>query len=200
MSNGSDKKTALETRRRLLEWFFDNEGYESVEAIAAGIGELLGAGGSLFACGNGGSASQAEHFVAELVGRFKKERSALPVFALTRNSAVVTSISNDYGFADVFSRQVAGLGKKGDGLLVLSTSGTSRNILNACEAARQAGMQVFSFTGRSGDDLVAMSDIGLKVPDTDSARIQELHLLAIHCVCQLVEEKLFSADSPSERV
>jgi D-sedoheptulose 7-phosphate isomerase len=165
-----------------------------IETIAAELAGCLAAGGTVFACGNGGSASQAEHFAGELLGRFTLDRKALPVFALSQNSAVVTAVANDTTYAQVYSRQIEGLGSTGDCLLALSTSGNSDNVIEACKAARRNGMRVISLTGRGGGLLGPNSDITLDIPSTNTARIQEMHLVVLHLLCQIVEERLFAAE------
>lgn len=163
-----------------------------IEQIAGEIARCLSDGGTVFACGNGGSASQAEHFAGELLGRFNLDRRALPVFALSQNSAVLTAIANDTAYPLVFSRQLEGLGKRGDCLIALSTSGTSGNIVEACRTAERLGMRVFSLTGSSGGAVTHHSNVTLVVPSTNTARIQEIHLIMLHLICHLVEDQLFS--------
>ncbi len=166
-----------------------------IEAIASELARCLASGGTVFACGNGGSASQAEHFAGELLGRFTLDRKALPVFALSQNSAVVTAIANDTAYALVYSRQIEGLGRRGDCLVALSTSGASENVIEACKAARRNGMKVFSLAGMGGGLLGPISDITLEIPSMNTARIQEMHLIALHALCQIVEEQLFSRET-----
>lgn len=190
-ANGFDVSSWIESRRRLLDWLAVR-GWPEVRSFAGDLAEGLRRGGAVFSCGNGGSASQAEHFAAELSGRFKLDRKSLPVFALSTNTASVTAISNDFGFAEMFARQIEGIGKSGDCLVALSTSGESRNIVRACQTARDKGMRVCALTGESGGSLAAWSDRIIRVPDTDTARIQEAHLALLHVACQLVEEALFT--------
>jgi D-sedoheptulose 7-phosphate isomerase len=193
-ANGFDIASSMESRRRLLDWLADS-GWPEVRGFAGDLAESLRRGGAVFTCGNGGSASQAEHFAAELSGRFKLDRRSLPVFALSTNTSSVTAIANDFGFAEMFARQVEGIGKPGDTLVALSTSGESPNIIRACETARRKGMRVCALTGKSGGALASLCDRAIRVPDTDTARIQEMHLTALHLACQLVEEALFAAPS-----
>ncbi|MCZ6766674.1 MAG: SIS domain-containing protein [bacterium] len=187
----SNIETSLRRRMKLLRWTAD-EGLSQVREIAGELSKCLASGGAVFVCGNGGSASQAEHLAGELVGRFKKERDSLRVFALTADSAVVTALANDYGYDEVFSRQLNGMARRGDCLLALSTSGESKNIVKACETAKKKGARVFALTGQGGGTVGAVSEACLAVPDSDTARIQEIHLLAIHLICQLVEESMTS--------
>jgi D-sedoheptulose 7-phosphate isomerase len=170
-----------------------------VAEIAAGIAGCLRAGGTVYACGNGGSATQAAHFVGELVGRFKRDRRALPAVALSDNVAVMTALANDYGYDDVFAHQIRGLGRSGDCLLALSTSGTSPNVVRACAAARDAGVRVYGLTGAAGAELAEASDVAVRVGFDDTALVQEVHLMVIHLVCELVESDLFDGDSGDGR-
>lgn len=187
-------ETSLHRRMKLFEWIA-GEGLSRVRDIADELSKCLADGGAVFVCGNGGSASQAEHLAGELVGRFKKERDSFRVFALTADSAVVTALANDYGYDEVFSRQLNGMARKGDGLLALSTSGESKNIVRACETAKKKGARVFALTGQGGGTVGVVSDVCLAVPDSDTARIQEIHLVAIHLICELVEEAMTSSDT-----
>ncbi|MBN2142807.1 D-sedoheptulose 7-phosphate isomerase [Candidatus Woesearchaeota archaeon] len=155
--------------------------------------EIIGCykrGGKVLVCGNGGSAADAQHFVAELVGRFKKERQALCALALTTNTSCLTAIGNDYGFEKVFSRQVEAFGKKGDLLVGISTSGNSSNISEAMAVAREKGMKTVCFLGKGGGRLKGECDLSVVVKSDDTARIQESHITIIHVVCELVENAL----------
>ncbi|MFQ5511266.1 MAG: SIS domain-containing protein [Candidatus Krumholzibacteriia bacterium] len=168
--------------------------YEDLAAIAGSMVDCLRRGGSVFACGNGGSATQAEHFAGELVGRFRMDRGSLPVFCLTDNSAALTSIANDYEFAEVFARQIDGMARSGDCLLALSTSGDSENVTRACRTARGTGLKVFALTGENGGPVASESDRAVRIPDSDTARVQEMHLVLIHLICRMVESAMFSPD------
>jgi len=167
----------------------------SIESIAREIISSLRSGGTIFACGNGGSATQATHFAAELVGRYKLDRRAVPCYSLSDNMATVTAVANDYSYEDIFARQIDGLAHGGDCLLALSTSGNSPNVVKACEKARALGVKVFVLTGNSGGAISSHADIEIRVPDNDTARIQEVHLIVIHIVCQLVEAEIFASDN-----
>jgi D-sedoheptulose 7-phosphate isomerase len=150
-------------------------------------------GGKILACGNGGSAADAQHFAAELVGRFERERKELGAIALTTDSSILTAIGNDYGYDEVFSKQVRALGKPEDILLAISTSGNSKNVILAIEAAKKIGMGVIAFTGRGGgqiNQLVSQPNIHLCVPSERTARIQETHLLLLHCLCDGIDHLL----------
>jgi D-sedoheptulose 7-phosphate isomerase len=154
------------------------------------IHDSLSAGGKLLVCGNGGSAADAQHVAAELVGRFKLQRKALPAIALTTNTSTLTAVANDYSFDEVFARQVAALGRAGDVLLVISTSGTSANVVKAAEAARAGGINVIALTGEGGGRLAGVCDVLLAVPSADTARTQEAHLVIEHILCELSEASL----------
>ena len=149
-------------------------------------------GNKILFCGNGGSAADAQHLAAEFTGRFYKDRQALPAEALHVNTSYLTSVANDYGFDEVYSRMINGIGKKGDILVALSTSGNSANILNAVKTAKEKEMTVIGFTGQSGGEMKDACDLLLNVSSTDTPRIQETHILAGHIICQLVESAYFS--------
>lgn len=161
------------------------------EAIAAGMAERMRAGGKVLVCGNGGSAADAQHFAAELVNRFRLERHPYAALALTTDSSVLTSIANDYSYAEVFSKQVEGLGRPGDVLLAISTSGNAENVCRAVEAAKAEGLWTVALCGGGGGRLAGLADEVLCVESsTVTARIQEGHGLLIHALCQMVEEQL----------
>ncbi len=159
--------------------------------VASLLTEALGAGHKVLFCGNGGSAADATHLAAELVGRYQLERSALPALSLTDNASSMSAIGNDYDFSTTFSRQVQGLGRQGDVLIALSTSGGSSNVLAAVEAAQESGLVTVGLTGSPGGRLQQLTDICLQVPSAETARIQEAHMLIGHTVCELVERALF---------
>jgi D-sedoheptulose 7-phosphate isomerase len=166
----------------------------SLAAIADHIARAFRAGGKILLAGNGGSAADAQHIAAEFLSRFKLDRSPLPAIALTTDSSVLTAIGNDYGFADVFERQVRGLGRAGDVFIGLSTSGRSANVLAALRAARELGLVTVGFTGSSGGDMRGLCDFICTAPSDDTALIQQVHLVAAHVVCLLVEQDLFGTD------
>ncbi len=162
-------------------------------AIAA-MTTTLQANGKILACGNGGSAADAQHFAAELLNRFERERPGLAAMALTTDSSTLTSIANDYAYEQVFSKQVLALGQAGDCLLAISTSGNSPNVIAAIEAAHARGMGVVALTGRNGGRMAAMlrpQDVEIRAPAERTARVQEVHLLAIHCLCDGIDSTLF---------
>jgi phosphoheptose isomerase len=155
--------------------------------------EILSAvrrGGKVLSCGNGGSAADAQHFAGELVGRFQLQREALPEIALTTDTSVLTSLGNDYGFDHVFARQVQALGREGDVLLAISTSGGSRNVLEAVAAARALGVRTIGLTGRDGGQLGRTVDVHVNVPSDSTARTQEVHVTILHVLCELVETEV----------
>lgn len=155
------------------------------------IAEAFKQGNKVLFCGNGGSAADAQHLSAEFSGRFYTDRNPLPSEALHCNTSYLTAVANDYSYDIVYSRMVKGMGKKGDVLVGLSTSGNSVNILKAMEQAREIGMINVAFTGETGGQMKEVSDILINVPSKDTPRIQESHIMIGHIVCQLVEEKLF---------
>jgi D-sedoheptulose 7-phosphate isomerase len=163
----------------------------AIEKAALAIVRSLRKGGKLLAFGNGGSAADAQHLTAELSGRFEKDRPGLPAVALTTNSSSLTCIANDYDYAQVFSRQLQGLVKKGDVVVAISTSGNSPNVLAGVQTARKAGAVVIAWTGKGGGQLKAMADICLDVANTRTARIQEGHLAILHSLCAIVETEMF---------
>ena len=156
---------------------------KSVEAFKSDKKMLL--------CGNGGSASDAQHIAAELSGRFYKDRKALFAEALHVNSSFVTAVANDYGYDNIYSRMIEAAGRKEDILIGISTSGNSPNIVNAVKKANQNGMTTIGFTGKNGGEMNNLCDIIIKIPSSDTPRIQESHILVGHIICQLIEEELF---------
>jgi len=153
--------------------------------------QALKNGHKVMFCGNGGSASQSQHLAAELVGRYKKNRSAMASLALTTDTSILTAVGNDYGFDEIFVRQVQGLGQPGDVLIGLSTSGNSSNVLKAFELAKQMQMTTVAFVGELGGKMGQMADIALCVPSSKTNNIQEMHLALGHMLCGLIEESLF---------
>jgi D-sedoheptulose 7-phosphate isomerase len=162
----------------------------AIRQAAALLAGSLSQGGKIMLCGNGGSAADSQHLAAELTGRFLKDRRPLAAMALSTDTSALTCIGNDYSFDEVFSRQVTGLGRSGDCLLAISTSGNSRNVMRAAEAARAAGMRVIGLLGRDGGALRGLCDLALIVPSPTTARIQEAHIFIGHTLCAMVEEAL----------
>lgn len=148
----------------------------------------LAEGHKILICGNGGSAADAQHIAAEFVGRFHNERVSLPSIALTTDTSILTAVANDYSYDRVFARQVEGLGNKGDVLWGISTSGNSRNVNEALKTARQKGLVTIGSTGKTGGDMISLCDRVLVVPDDVTARIQEIHMLSAHIICQLIDD------------
>jgi D-sedoheptulose 7-phosphate isomerase len=173
---------ALHSRMRM------NLGPTLVAAHA--MSDALGAGKKLLVFGNGGSAADAQHLSAELVGRFQKERAAMPAIALTTDSSILTSVTNDYSFKQVFARQLEALGQPGDVALGISTSGESPNVLAALQVARAKGLKTIALTGRDGGSVGAAADIHVNVPDQSTARVQEVHRTILHVMCEVIEESL----------
>jgi len=186
-------QASLEAHARLAE-----EGAESIVRMARVISAALKNGGKVLFCGNGGSAADAQHAAAELMGRFLVDRAPLSALSLTTDTSVLTAVGNDWNYDDVFSRQVRGLARPGDVVVGLSTSGRSENVKRALQAATELGAHALSLTGLEGRAIGAASDQCLNVPATDTPRIQELHILALHSICDIVEQDLFSNGSAPE--
>lgn len=166
---------------------------QPIEEAAELIVSHLLEGGKVLSCGNGGSAGDAQHFSSEMVNRFERERPGLPAIALTTDSSTLTSIANDYDYSRIFARQIEALGQPHDLLLAISTSGNSGNIVAAIDAAHEREMGIVALTGRNGGEmakLLTLHDVELRVPSDSTARIQEVHLLIIHCLCDLVDQQL----------
>lgn len=166
---------------------------EPLATAAQMITQCLLGGGKVLSCGNGGSAGDAQHFSSEMLNRFEMERPGLPAVALTTDSSTLTSIANDYSYDQVFSKQVSALGQQGDILLAISTSGNSTNVNRAIDAAHDREMKVIALSGKQGGDMASLltsADVEIRVPSESTARIQEVHLLAIHCICDLVDHQL----------
>lgn len=164
----------------------------SIVAIVAVLEKAFAAGNKVLVMGNGGSAADAQHFVAELIGRFKLERSALPAVALTTDSSILTAIGNDYGFDRIFDRQVEGLAVTGDVVIGISTSGNSPNVLSALEKARERQCVTIALLGKDGGTIKTVADIALVLSQGDTPRVQEGHITLIHMICDLLEKRLFA--------
>ena len=163
---------------------------ESIARAAELCAAALRRDGRILLCGNGGSAADAQHLAAELVGRYQRERRALAAIALTTDTSVLTSVANDYDFDSVFARQVEGLGRKGDVLIGISTSGNSRNVLRAMACAKELGLKTIAFTGGSGGESARLADVAIIAPSSVTCHIQEMHIAAGHQICGLVEAAL----------
>ncbi|MBK8970549.1 MAG: phosphoheptose isomerase [Hahellaceae bacterium] len=165
-----------------------------IEAAGESIVASLLNEGKVLSCGNGGSAGDAQHFSSELLNRFERERPSLPAIALSTDTSTLTSIANDYSYNEVFSKQIRALGREGDILLAVSTSGNSANVIQAIQAAHDRKMKVVALTGRDGGNMASLltaEDIEIRVPSKSTARIQEVHLLVIHCLCDYIDNALF---------
>ena len=163
---------------------------DAVDRMVAALSQ----GNRILACGNGGSAADSQHFAAELVGRFERERMPLPAIALTTDTSIITAVGNDYGFNEIFAKQVQAFGQAGDILLAMSTSGNSPNVIRAIEVAKEKDMTIIALTGNDGgkiSEVLSEKDVHICVPHNRTARIQEVHLLVIHCICDAVEAVLF---------
>jgi len=186
-----DIRNQLQDHRALFE-IIERDMAPLVNDMARMLADAFRNGNKLLVMGNGGSAADAQHFVAEMVGRFKLERAALPAVALSTDTSILTAIGNDYGFDSVFSRQVEALAREGDVLAGISTSGNSPNVLKALELGRERGCRTIGLLGRDGGSIKPACDLALVVPSSDTPRIQEGHITIIHIVCDLVEKTLFA--------
>lgn len=199
--------TPMDTTRRIRAHFADSAQLKlaAVDVLTPAIARAAGlmtdcllADGKILACGNGGSASDAQHFAAEMVGRFERERPELPAISLVTDTSILTAVANDYDFTQVFAKQVRALGDAGDILLAISTSGNSGNVVAAVDAAHERGMRVIALTGKGGGrvgELMTADDVHLCVPHTVTARIQEVHLLTIHCLCDAIDASLLGDEA-----
>jgi D-sedoheptulose 7-phosphate isomerase len=179
---------SIETKRQAMQVLL-----QPIAAASDMLIQSLMAGAKILACGNGGSAADAQHFSSEMLNRFERDRPGLPAIALTTDSSTLTSVANDYDFADIFAKQIGALGHPGDVLLVISTSGDSPNVVRAVEAAQQRQMPVLALTGRDGGRIAGLlgeHDLEIRVPSQVTARIQEVHILCIHCMCDLIDRQL----------
>lgn len=185
-------QASIETKKQALQTL-----PPSIEQASLLIVNALLNDGKILACGNGGSAGDAQHFSSEMLNRFERERPSLPALALTTDSSTITSIANDYSYEEVFSKQIRALGQAGDILLAISTSGNSANVIQAIHAAHDRNMQVIALTGRDGGAMAPIllpDDTEIRVPSNVTARIQEVHLLIIHCLCDLIDRQLFGSE------
>lgn len=199
-------KHTMDLLARITQHFNDSiqTKQQALDAVAPGIAHASEAitrallnERKILSCGNGGSAADAQHFSSEMLNRFEMERPGLPAIALTTDSSTLTSIANDYQFEDIFAKQVRALGQTGDVLLALSTSGNSPNIVSAIHAAHDRDMIVVALTGRDGgliSDLLINQDVEIRVPTQSTARIQEVHILIIHCLCDLIDHQLLGQE------
>lgn len=181
-------RESFESKQQLLA---DDTLIATVEQVAALCVAAYRQGNKLLICGNGGSASDAQHMAGELVGRYLMERKGIPAIALTANTTVVTALANDYDYDSVFAKQVSALGREGDILFGISTSGNSKNVIRAFEEAKRLGIKTVGMTGRSGGGMKAESDFLLNVTSDRTPRIQEMHIMLIHIICGLIEKELW---------
>ena len=186
---GMKVKDLIQKQAQILENFFENKETQIVRAIDE-ICARLKMGNKVIVFGNGGSAAQAQHFAAELVNKYLKSRRAIPALSLTTDTSCLTSISNDFAFDYVFSRQLEALGKEGDVVLALSTSGESQNVIRALQTAKEKGLFPIGLTGEGGGTVGSLCEILLDVPSQDTPRVQEVHLFLLHLLCQEIEEKV----------
>ena len=194
-----DKDTLERLRARASQHFLDSIAVKQeaekilpvqIARAVVVMTECLRAGGKVMACGNGGSAADAQHFSAELIGRFERERQELAAIALTTDTSILTAVGNDYSYDEIFSKQVRGLGKKGDILIGISTSGNSKNVVRAIEVGKKMGIKIIALTGNGGGKIASLldgDDIHLCAPSTRTARIQETHLVLLHAICDGVD-------------
>lgn len=180
---------SIEIKKKILQ---DRAMIQQIGQMADRLADALDRGRKLLVCGNGGSASDALHFVGELVGRFQKEREAWSAIALNANVSTMTAIANDYGYEEIFARQVGAFARSGDILMGISTSGNSENVLRAVEKAAGLGIHTFCLLGNDGGKLANLADISVVVPSSVAARVQEAHIAIIHILCEIIEEKLQS--------
>jgi D-sedoheptulose 7-phosphate isomerase len=180
-------QASIDTKQALIN---DTKRLEGLLEVAGVASSTIKAGHKIMLCGNGGSAADSQHIAAELIGRFEKERSSMAAIALTTDTSALTAIGNDYGYDQVFSRQVEGLGQSGDLLIGISTSGNSKNVVKAMEVAQSKGIRTVALVGDKPDGAMqAIADYVLAAPSTNTARIQECHILMMHTLCQLVESE-----------
>lgn len=184
---------SIRGHEQALKASFGPENLKILDEITERIVEALKRGNKILLCGNGGSAADAQHIAAEFVGRFKRERKSLASIALTTDTSILTAIANDYAYDQVFARQVEGLGQKGDILIAISTSGTSKNVIQAALKAREMGITVIGFTGKSGRDLQKISDLTFSAGSEKTPHVQEMHITALHAISEAAEDTLFSA-------
>ncbi len=174
--------------REAIDKSFTSSQLEVLERIAEAMAEALRSGHKILLCGNGGSAADSQHIAAEFVGRFKRERRSLPALALTTDTSILTAVGNDYTYEQVFSRQVEGLGEPGDVLMALSTSGNSKNILEAVKAAKARGITTVGLTGSGGGALKSAADLSFQAQSAETPHIQEVHITALHALSEVVED------------
>ncbi len=184
---------SVEKHRQALEKSFSDAQIDVLDRIGKELVKTLKSGHKILLCGNGGSAADAQHIAAEFIARFKKDRRSLPALALTTDTSILTAVANDYDYSQVFSRQVEGLGVKGDALIAISTSGKSRNVLEAVRQAKHQGLYTIGFTGGAGGSLKEMADICYAALASETSHIQEMHITALHAISEAIEEIFFGS-------
>jgi D-sedoheptulose 7-phosphate isomerase len=184
-------KSIFDDHRKAIEGSFTDEQITILERIAAELSEVLKRGNKILLCGNGGSAADSQHIAAEFIGRFKRERKSLPSIALTTDTSILTAIANDYSYERVFERQVEGLGVKGDALIGISTSGNSKNVIQAAKKAKTMGLLAIGLTGESGGALKSCVDINFSASTAKTPHIQEIHITTLHAISEVIENTLF---------
>jgi len=195
MSEGNDSDQLANGRDALIEvarlaMLTSETLVDGIEKVGAIVADSLSEGGKILACGNGGSAADAQHFVAEFIGHLADERRSLPAITLSVDPSIVTAVSNDYGYENLFARQVEGLGNQGDVLFGMSTSGSSRNVLNAFRVARGKQLRTIALVGETSDTEIEACDVVLRVPSNTTQRIQEIHMVLLHEICSAAERRL----------
>lgn len=184
-------KKEIEEKEILLKNIQENGYLDTVNEVGKELIAIIKSGNKILLAGNGGSAADAQHFAGEIVGRFLLERNAMPAISLCVDPVVVTCVGNDYGYEEVFARQIQGLGCKGDVFVGISTSGNSENIIRAIKCAKDKGMMVVGFTGKDGGKMKDLCDYTLVVPSDNTARIQEVHTFTVHLLCEMIEKEMF---------
>lgn len=184
----------LRKNREAIEKSFTPSQLDTLEKIGSAMAQALRLGHKLLLCGNGGSAADSQHIAAEFIGRFKQERRSLPALALTTDTSILTAVGNDYAYEQVFSRQVEGLGERGDVLIALSTSGDSKNVLEAVKAAKSKGLTTIGFTGISGGALKDCVDLCFHAQTRETPHIQEVHIASLHALSEVVEDLVLSKE------
>ncbi|OGC10167.1 phosphoheptose isomerase [candidate division WOR-1 bacterium RIFOXYC2_FULL_37_10] len=180
-------KESIEVKNKAIESLVPK-----IEEASKILISAIKSGNKILICGNGGSAADSQHFSAELISRFKKERPSIPAIALTTDTSILTAIGNDYSFDKVFSRQIEGLGQKGDILIGISTSGNSKDVIEAFNTAKNKGIKTIAFLGGTGGKIKGTTDIEITVPTDNTPRVQECHITIIHIICNLIEQEIFA--------
>lgn len=181
----------IEEKKNNLELLKQTGYINQVEEVGLKLSEIILKGNKILLAGNGGSAADAQHFAGEIVGRFLKERDAIPAISLCVDPSVMTCIGNDYGYDEVFARQIQGIGFVGDAFIGISTSGNSQNIINAVIEAKKKGMYIVGFLGKDGGNLKRLCDVALIAPSNSTPRIQEIHTFTVHMLCEMIEKEVF---------